>query len=225
MRGGPGGGLLAGNVLKTSATYLGMTVADLQTALKGGKTLAQVAAGTNGKSAAGLITALTNEAKDNLDAAVAAGWITQKQADGALEGITREITALVNNGPPVLSEKKAGPLEAAATYLGISVDDIHTALKGGKTLAQLVTAPKTVDGLVAALTADAKTKLDKAVANGDLTTAQENTILNKLTERVTDFVNGVKGPKAATTTTNAIKKTLIKYTVVKHTVLKNSARR
>ena len=170
MRGGPGGGLLAGNVLKTSATYLGMTVADLQTALKGGKTLAQVAAGTNGKSAAGLITALTNEAKDNLDAAVAAGWITQKQADAALEGITREITALVNNGPPVLPEKKAGPLEAAATYLGMSVDDIHTALKGGKTLAQLVTAPKTVDGLVAALTADAKTKLDKAVANGDLTT-------------------------------------------------------
>ena len=212
-------------MLKTSATYLGMTVADLQTALKGGKTLAQVAAGTNGKSAAGLITALTNEAKDNLDAAVAAGWITQKQADGGARGHHEGITALVNNGPPVLPEKKAGPLEAAATYLGMSVDDIHTALKGGKTLAQLVTAPKTVDGLVAALTADAKTKLDKAVANGDLTQAQENAILSKLTERVTDFVNGVKGPKAATTTTNAIKKTLIKYTVVKHTVLKNSARR
>src|SRR5262245_12250345 len=72
--GGPGAGLLAGNVLKTSATYLNMTVADLQTALKGGKTLAQVAS-DKGKTAAGLITALTNEAKDNLDSAVAAGWI------------------------------------------------------------------------------------------------------------------------------------------------------
>ena len=45
MRGGPGGGLLAGNVLKTAATYLGIPVADLQTDLKGGKTLAQEAAG------------------------------------------------------------------------------------------------------------------------------------------------------------------------------------
>ena len=134
-----------------------------------------------------------------------------------LEGITRGITDLVNNGPPVLPEKKAGPLDAAATYLGMSVADIHTALKGGKTLAQLVTAPKTVDGLVAALTADAKTKLDKAVADGDITQAQENAILSKLTERVTDFVNGVNGPKAATTTTNTIKKTLIKYTVVQGT--------
>jgi hypothetical protein len=213
--GGPGGGLLAGNVLKTSATFLGMTVADLQTALKGGKTLAQVAS-DKGKTAAGLITALTDEAKANLDAAVAAGWITQKQADAAAEGITRQITALVNSGPPVLPEKKAGPLDAAATYLGMTVADIQTALKGGKTLAQLVTAPKTVDGLVAALTADAKAKLDKAVANTDITQAQENAILSKLTERVTDFVNGVHGPKAATTTTNAIKKTLIKYTVVKH---------
>jgi len=66
---------------------------------------------------------------------------------------------------------------------------------------------------VAALTADAKTKLDKAVASNDITQAQETAILSKLTERVTDFVNGVHGPKAATTTTNAIKKTLIKYTV------------
>src|SRR4029079_13580244 len=107
-----------------------MTPADLATALKGGKTLAQVAS-DKGKTASGLITALTNDAKDNLDAAVAAGWITQKQADAALEGITREVTALVNNGPPVLPTKQAGPLEAAATYLGVTADELHTALKGG----------------------------------------------------------------------------------------------
>jgi hypothetical protein len=218
MRGGPGGGLLAGEVLKTAAAYLQMPIADLQTALKGGKTLAQVAT-DKGKTAAGLVTALTDAAKANLDAAVAAGWITQKQADVAIAGVTREITALVNNGPPVLPARKGGPLDAAATYLGMTVEQIHTALKDGKTLAQLVTAPKTVDGLVTALTADARARLDKAVASGDLTQAQENTILSKLTERVTDFVNGVRGPKAATTTTNAIKKTVVRYTV------KASARR
>jgi hypothetical protein len=212
MRGGPGGGLLAGEVLKTTASYLQIPLADLQADLKGGKTLAQEAT-AKGKTPAGLIAALTAAAKTNLDAAVAAGWLTQKQADAVLEKVTDGITDLVNNGPPVPPEKRAGPLDAAATYLGISVADIQTALKSGKTLAQLVTAPKTVDGLVAALTADAKTKLDKAVANNDITQAQETAILAKLTARVTDFVNGVHGPKAATTTTNTIKKTLIKYAV------------
>ncbi len=128
---------------------------------------------------------------------MAAGWITQSQATAVLDGVTKEITELVNNGPPVPPEKLAGPLDAAATYLGMTVADLKTALKGGKTLAQLVTAPKTVDGLVTALTADAKTKLDKAVADSKITQAQATAILSKLTERVTDFVNGVHGPKAA----------------------------
>ena len=218
MRGGAGGGLLASEVLKTAATYLGMSQADLATALKGGKTLADVAK-DKGKTADGLIKALTDAAKANLDAAVTAGWITQKQADAVLDVVTHAITDLVNDGPGVPPAKRAGPLDAAATYLGMSVADLQTALRGGKTLAQVAADKgKTVDGLVSALTADAKTRLDKAVANNDITQAQENAILSKLTARVTDFVNGVHGPKAATTTTNAINKTLIKYTIVKHAV-------
>ena len=59
---------------------------------------------------------------------------------------------------------------------------------------------------------------DNAVKNGDITQAQENAILTKLKADVTDFVNGVHGPKAATTTTKTINKTLIKYTVHKNTV-------
>jgi hypothetical protein len=217
MRGGPGGALLAGAVLKTSATYLGMSVADLQAELKGGKTLAQVAT-SKGKTAAGLITALTSDAKENLTAAVAAGWITQTQADAVLDRVTDEITDLVNSGPPVPPEKngkKAGPLDTAATYLGMTVADLVTALKGGKTLAQVAADKgKTVEGLVTALTADAKTNLDKAVAAERMTQAQANAILSKLTRHVTDFVNGVHGPKGkttATTTANSLKVAL-KYT-------------
>src|SRR5262245_29269331 len=124
MHGGPGGGLLAGDLLKNAAAFLQIPLADLQADLKGGKTLAQEAVAKN-KTAAALITALTTGAKNNLDAAVAAGWITQKQADAALEGITKEITALVNNGPPVLPEGKVGgPLDAAASYLGVTPADL-----------------------------------------------------------------------------------------------------
>ena len=89
--GGPGGGLLAGNVLKTAASYLGISVAELQADLKGGKTLAQEAV-AKGKTAAGLITALTNDAKENLAAAVAAGWLTQAQANAVLDRVTAAIT-------------------------------------------------------------------------------------------------------------------------------------
>ena len=128
MRGGPAA-LLAGAVLKTSATFLGISVADLQADLKGGKTLAQEAT-AKGKKPADLIAALTKDAKENLDAAVAAGWITQKQADAVLERATDEITELVNNGPPVPPEKRAGPLDAAATYLGMSVADMQDGAQG-----------------------------------------------------------------------------------------------
>jgi hypothetical protein len=205
---GPGGGLLATDVLKQAATYLGVSLSDLQADLKGGKTLAQEAT-AKGKTAAGLITALTNGAKENLSAAVAAGWITQAQADAVLERTTEEITALVNNGPPVPPEKRAGPLDAAATYLGMTVADLRTALAGGKTLAQVAADKgKTVDGLVSALTADVKKKIDAAVAANTITQAQANAILSKVTEHVTDFVKGVHGPKAAATTTNAIKHAL-----------------
>src|SRR5262249_56075266 len=106
-------------------------------------------------------------------------------------------------------------------YLGMRTGGLVTALKGGKTLAQVAADKgKTVDGLVTALTADVQTKLDKAVGSGDITQAQENAILTKLKAAVTDFVNGVHGPKAAsmTTTTNAIRNAMIKFTVVKNGV-------
>jgi hypothetical protein len=211
-KGGPGGGaLLGGAVLKTAAAYLEIPLATLQADLKAGKTLAQEAV-AKGKTADGLIAALTKDAKENLDAAVAAGWLTQKQADAVLEQTTKAITNLVKNGPPVppaKGETRAGPLETAATYLDMKVADLLTALKGGKTLAQVtVDKGKTVDGLVTALTAGAKAKLDKAVANDDITQAQANAILSKLTQQVTNFVNGVHPGKDATktTTTNATKR-------------------
>src|SRR3954471_6580442 len=165
--GGPGmrgpGGLLAGAVLRSSATFLNVSVADLQADLKSGKTLAQEAT-AKGKKPADLIAALTKDAKENLDAAVAAGWLTQKQADAVLDRTTDAITELVNNGPPVPPEKRTAPLDAPASYLGLSVADLRKALEGGKTLAQVAAdQKKTVDGLVAALTAEAKTHLDKAV--------------------------------------------------------------
>jgi hypothetical protein len=92
---------------------------------------------------------------------------------------------------------------AAATYLGITPSELRSELRGGKTLAQIATAHgKTADGLVDALVAAAKTRLDKAVAAGRLSGAEEQNLLERLRGLVTGVVNGsapappTAGPRA-----------------------------
>ena len=196
--GGPrgGGGLLGADVLTPAATFLGVSLSTLEADLKGGKTLAQEAT-AKGKTAAGLIDALVASEKTVLDAQNAAGWLTDAQETAVLANLKDAITNLVNNGPPVPGAAHAGPLDTAATYLGMTVSDLQAALKSGKTLADEAAAKgKTVDGLVQALLAPLKTELDKRVTAGDITAAQETTILNDQTTHLTDLVNGKAGTHA-----------------------------
>jgi hypothetical protein len=194
---GPGAGILSADVLTPAASFLGISVSTLTADLKAGKTLAQEAT-AKGKTAAALIDAVVAAQKTVLDAENAAGWITDAQETSLLSRLTDQITTLVNTGPPVPPVKKSGPLDAAATYIGASVTDIQADLKAGKTLAQIATAHgKTVDGLVAALTAQAKTNLDAAVTAGRITAAQEQTLLANVTARVTDLVNNAKSASPA----------------------------
>jgi hypothetical protein len=198
--GGPGGprggagGLLAADVLTPAASYLGISVSDLASDLKSGKTLAQEAT-AKGKTASGLIDAIVAAETKVLDAEKAAGWLTDSQETNLVSNLEDAITDLVNNGPgiPALGHLKNGPLQTAATYLGISVSDLLADLKAGKTLAQEATAKgKTADGLVQAMLAPLKTELDQRVAAGDITSAQENAILNRQTTALTNLVNNTK---------------------------------
>jgi hypothetical protein len=195
--GGPrGGGILGADVLTPAASYLGVSLSTLESDFKGGKTLAQEAT-AKGKTASGLIDAIVASEKTVLDAENAAGWITDAQETSVLANLKDAITELVNNGPAVPPGGGSSLLQTAATYLGMSVSDLQTDLKAGKTLAAEATAKgKTVDGLVQALLAPAKTDLDKRVASGDITQAQETAILNNLTTHLTDLVNGTEGTHA-----------------------------
>lgn len=89
-----------GDELTAAATYLGVTETALMTQLQSGKTLAQVAAATGGKSVAGLIDALVAAEKTELAAAVKAGTITQAQSDQIATTLTDRFTALVNGTRP-----------------------------------------------------------------------------------------------------------------------------
>ena len=201
MMGGPGGphrggGLLAADVLTPAADYLGVSLSTLQSDLKGGKTLAQEAT-AKGKTASGLIDAIVAAEKKVLDSENAAGWITDAQETNLLSNIKSGVTDLVNNGPGVPLGAHTSLLQTAADYLGMSVSDLQTDLKAGKTLADEAKAKgKTVDGLVQALLAPLKSDLDKRVTAGDITAAQETAILNRETAHLTDLVNNTLPSKA-----------------------------
>jgi hypothetical protein len=90
---GPFGGLDA------AERYLGVTEAQLRAELESGKTLAQVAQ-AHGKSVAGLVDALVSDAKQRLDASVAAGRLTQKQATEMLDRLRARIKARVSAAEP-----------------------------------------------------------------------------------------------------------------------------
>ncbi len=97
----PGSGRPDGGPLKIVSDYLGISVADLQTALKGGKTLAdEVTAAGNGKTVAGLVTALEAPAKAKLDDAVKNNDITQAQETAILADMTTHLTNMINGVKP-----------------------------------------------------------------------------------------------------------------------------
>jgi hypothetical protein len=140
-----------------------------------------------------LSNALKKALENRVDAAVASGSLTKAEGEALKARIDSGELPLFAGGPPHgPGLRHDGPgLAAAATYLGLTEAQLRDELQGGKTLAQIATAHgKTVDGLVAALLNDAKSKLDQAVADGRLTRAQADEMLAGLKARITDFVNG-----------------------------------
>jgi hypothetical protein len=84
----------------------------------------------------------------------------------------------------------AAGLHVVTAYLGITEAQLRAGLASGKSLAQIAQDHgKTADGLVAALVAAAKTRLDKAVTAGHLTSTQEQAILAKLQTLIQMLVN------------------------------------
>lgn len=87
---------LAKGLTESAAGYLGMKPTDLMTQLKAGKSLADVATGTAGKSRDGLVAALTSAASTKIDAAVADGSLGADQATMAKRKLSAEIAKLVD---------------------------------------------------------------------------------------------------------------------------------
>jgi hypothetical protein len=169
-------------LLATAASYLGVPTAQLRQQLRSGKTLAQVAQATSGKSEAGLIAALVAARKTQASTA-------------SIDKLEQRIRARVNR---VTGAAPRGDFTArsylglpAARYLGITAAQLQSELQSGKTLAQVAqaTSGKSEAGLVTALVAAGKERLSAAVTAGQLTQAQANERAAALTKRFTALVN------------------------------------
>ena len=117
---------------------------------------------------------------------VADGTLTQEQAD-------KVIAALEAAAPEGRGGMRGGMLEgldAAATALGITADELRTELQSGQTIAQVAEARGVdVQTVIDALVAEARTHLDEKVAAGDLTQEEADERLPTMTERITERVN------------------------------------
>jgi hypothetical protein len=173
-------------VLGTAAGYLGVPAAQLRSELASGRSLADIADATPGKSSTGLIAAV--ESAENAKLA----------ADAA--GVPARVTAEVNR-----VGRSGRPLTAAAGYLDIGVRQLREELRSGHTLAQLAASSpgKSPAGLTEALVAARRSALAAEVSAGDITQAQADAAGSQLARRVSAQITRVRHPHHAHTGTSA----------------------
>ena len=148
-----------------------------------------------------LKNALAGALQDQLNAAVKAGKLTQAQAN-AIEQRLRQGGGVPFGPIPFgggfhgqrFGIGGGGPLQAAASYLGLSVPQLFDQLRGGKSLAQIAGSQhKSTSGLENAIVSAERTRLDKERAAGAITSAQEQQILSRLQTHVKDLINHTGG--------------------------------
>ena len=165
--------------LSAAATYIGITEDQLRTELGTDKSLADVAV-AHGKTRDGLIQALVTASQTSITTLVDQKGIGAQRGQG-------------DRG--VIGDQ----LSTAATYLGTTTDDLRTKMQAGQTLAQIAaaTSGKSRDGLVAALTTDAKAKIAAAQTAGTITADQATQLTNDLANKIANFVdtNRPQGPR------------------------------
>jgi hypothetical protein len=176
---------VAGGGAAYAATQLGSPQQENQAVLND-------AARQLGVEPSALSAALKKALENRVDEAVAAGRLTQAQGDELKQRIETGDVPLFGGPGFGFHDRGAlfGGLDAAASYLGLTDAQVRTQFQSGKSLADIAKAQgKSVDGLVQAIVAAAKTKIDAAVAAGRLTRSQADSILSGLKSHVADFVN------------------------------------
>jgi len=183
-----------------AVAVLGIAAASASAA--GSPTLADDVAARLGIAPEKLRQAFKDAIAARIDAAVKAGKLTPDQGAklkerlANLNGLGLRLRGRLALKHPALVRgirARAHRLGPATKYLGITPQELRAELRAGKSLAEIATSHgKTVDGLVDAIVAPAKARLDKAVASGHLTRQRADELLDRLTDAVEKVVQRVR---------------------------------
>ena len=208
--GGPGHGYIA--VLTTT---LGMSEADIRTALQSGKSIADIAASKN-VSLDTVVNAIVTSESDHLKTEVSANRITQAQMDAQVAWLKANLAKILaippaplggfgigdfggtrggsagRGGPggPFGANSAGSPFAVAAKALGISEADLMTAMQGGKSVATLAKEKNvSLDTIITSAVAAESDALKAEVTAGRLTQAQADQRLTNAKDRITNLYN------------------------------------
>ena len=164
-----------------AAELLGMTPEEFIEQVRAGSTPVEIAAslGVDADTLVqGVVSALLARISDELPEKVAA-WASGERPEGQRPEGQRSGQ---HRGPRVLGQ--------AAEIIGVSVQDLVTALQEGQTIADVAAANgSSGDAVIAAAVAEAEARLAEKVAAGELTQEEADARLAEITERVTERVN------------------------------------
>lgn len=126
------------------------------------------------------------------------GTLTQDQADKVVAALQ---AAAPQGGPGMGGRGGRGMVEAhldtVATVLGITADEVRTAVQGGQTIADLAKANgKTAQDVIDALVAEVEQHFADEVASGEHTQADADARIAEATTRITEFVNNTQAAMA-----------------------------
>jgi hypothetical protein len=173
--------------MDAAAKALNMDPTDLQSQLKSGKSLKDVAA-AQGVDFSKVQSAMSDAVKPQLDQAVSAGTLTSSQAADLLGKLTsgerpsRPEGAVGAQGTGGGAGAFKKTLDAAAKTLDMSASDLISELRSGKSLKDVATAKGVDFAKVQSAIKDAvQPQLDSAVKSGQLSATMAADLLKSLT--------------------------------------------
>ena len=196
-----------GGASEEFAAFLGVSLEELDSELSAeGATPASVAE-AHGRSREELKTFLTEQQEAQLSEAVAAGNMTQEDADSMMERSVSMIDDIIDGNAPYGGAPGAGgvtpggggqglfiggPSEEFAEFLGISLEQLESELSAeGATPASVAEAHgRTRDELKTFFTEQLQTQMLEAVAAGTMSLEDADNMIESFASRIDDIIDG-----------------------------------
>jgi hypothetical protein len=181
-------------LLESVTEATGLSGEEILLLLRDGMTLAEVIT-ANGGDVDAVIASAIADATARINEAVASGRLTQEQADELSANLETLFTNSINGTLRehfVETRVGVGVLQLAAEQAGLAPREITEQLRGGTTLAELLTANGVdLNTFIDDVVAQSETRLAQAVANGRITQERADEMLANLREQLTERLNSI----------------------------------